>query len=91
MKAGQAPKKAATNISSVKQYKTTMITTWRNDRCEAIVAIEESVGQLGTVYPELSKPQLRLLARFAEFLKRQKSGELLKRGKTGRARIGELD
>ena len=46
---------------------------WRNDRCdyEAIVAIEESVGQLGTVYPELSKPQLRVLARFAEFLKTQ--------------------
>jgi len=45
---------------------------WRNDRCEAIVAIEESVGQLATVYPGLSKPQLRLLARFAEFLKRQR-------------------
>ena len=46
---------------------------WHNDRCdyEAIVASEESVGQLGTVYPELSKPQLRLLARFAEFLKTQ--------------------
>jgi len=49
---------------------------WRNDRCdhEAIVAIEESVGQLGTAYPELSKPQLRLLARFAEFLKTQQGG-----------------
>ena len=46
---------------------------WRNDRCdyEAIVASEESVGQLGTVYPKLTKPQLRLLARFAEFLKTQ--------------------
>jgi len=46
---------------------------WRNDRCdyEAIVAIEESVGRLGTVYPELSKPQLRSLTRFAEFLKTQ--------------------
>ena len=49
---------------------------WRNDRCdyEAIVAIEESAGQLGTVYPELSKPQLRLLARFAGFLKTQHKG-----------------
>ncbi|MBA7609159.1 hypothetical protein ES703_16346 [subsurface metagenome] len=47
---------------------------WRNDRCdyEAIVAVEESIGQLGTVYPELSKPQLRVLARFAEFLKSNK-------------------
>lgn len=49
---------------------------WRNDRCdyEAIVAAEESIGQLGTVYPELSKPQLRSLARFAEFLKTQHKG-----------------
>ncbi len=47
---------------------------WQNDRCdyEAIVAVEESIGQLGTVYPELSKPQLRVLARFAEFLKSNK-------------------
>ena len=46
---------------------------WRNGRChyEATMAVEESVGQLGTVYPELSKRQLRLLARFAEFLKTQ--------------------
>ncbi len=46
---------------------------WRNDRCdyETIVAIEERVGQLATVYPELSKPQLSLLARFADFLKRR--------------------
>jgi len=46
---------------------------WRNDRCdyEAIVASEERVGQLGTVYPELSKPQLRVLARVAAFLKTQ--------------------
>ena len=46
---------------------------WRNGRCdyEATIAVEESVGQVGTVYPELSKPQLRLLARFAEFLKTQ--------------------
>jgi len=49
---------------------------WRNDRCdyEAIVAIEESTGQLGTVYPELSKSRLRSLARFAEFLKTQHKG-----------------
>ncbi len=45
---------------------------WRNDKCdyEAIVASEESVAQLATVYPELSKARLRLLARFAEFLKK---------------------
>ncbi|MBA7682402.1 hypothetical protein ES703_90752 [subsurface metagenome] len=35
------------------------------------MAVEESAGQLGTVYPELSERQLRLLARFAQFLKRQ--------------------
>jgi len=46
---------------------------WRNGRCdyEATMAVEESVGQLGTIYRELSKPQLRLLARFVEFLRRQ--------------------
>jgi hypothetical protein len=46
---------------------------WRNGRCDykATMAVEESVGQLGTVYPELSKP---LLARFAEFLKTQQGG-----------------
>jgi hypothetical protein len=45
---------------------------WKNDTCdyEAIIASEEIVGQLASVYPELSKPQLRLLARFAESLKK---------------------
>lgn len=45
---------------------------WRNDRCdyEAIVPVEKSTGQLATVYPELSKAQLSVLARFAEFLKK---------------------
>ena len=38
------------------------------------MAVEESVGQLETVYPELSKPQLRVLARVAEFLKTQQGG-----------------
>ena len=44
---------------------------WRNGRCdcEAIMAVEERIGQLRDVYPELSEPQLRLLGRFAESLK----------------------
>ena len=43
---------------------------WRNDKCdyEAIVAVEESVGQLATVYPEMSKEDLRLVAQFADFV-----------------------
>jgi hypothetical protein len=43
---------------------------WRNDRCgyEGVVADEERVGQLESVYPSLSKPQLRVLAWFAEYL-----------------------
>ena len=47
---------------------------WRNDRCdyEAFIAGEEIVAQPAIVSPELSKPQLRLLARFAQFLKTQK-------------------
>ena len=49
---------------------------WRGDGCdyEAIADIEKNVGQLGTVYPELTKRQLKLLARFAEFLKTQQKG-----------------
>jgi len=51
---------------------------WWNDRCdyELTMASEESVAQLATVYPELSKPHLRLLARFAEFLKTEQGENL---------------
>ena len=49
---------------------------WWGERCDyaAIVAIEENVGRLGTIYPELTKPQLRTLARQAGSFKTQNGG-----------------